>query len=557
MEMMLRRIKDAGANVVWIGHNNPGEVIADKAEPGLSYAVWAAAQDSRHPERQTALAMIEAQHRMLRAARAVGLPAVFPIGYQIHMGRDWRDAHPKEMRHDAAGQWLDIFNGGVSASPYSAAYRADIRRYYEWVRDEFVMPYRDVILMLNLADEPLGGDYSAPAEKEFTARTGQTFATAAAASLGAFQDSVIVDHAVWSAEQWLELAPDVPMTISFCGSQGRWSYGMPNVEALFRETPPNFVPTFDAYVHDYLPWKPLTEAEVGSLALFVRTLGYYSERYDREFWLWSAGNRWGLAGYGSSNPGGVSDAVANGYLLALAARSTGGNLRGMAVWAYNVKDQGLYGDSDPAPYDRETLFVRVSESFTKWRRLMGTTALGARAEMLIYLSETLAHAHRGATRNAVSDSALDYDALLPLTRQATRTARVGELPLDFAGVHTLLVLDPTPATLSEAARERLREFAGNGGRLIATAPVLASLRAERNTVIIGGDPLALTADEWAALFPSSPGIHIATPDAALVYLPAGDRAALPVAQTWRVFDRIGTQRPGATKLHEHEVALSP
>lgn len=35
----------AGANVVWLGHNNPGDVIPGKVEPALSYAVWAAYRD--------------------------------------------------------------------------------------------------------------------------------------------------------------------------------------------------------------------------------------------------------------------------------------------------------------------------------------------------------------------------------------------------------------------------------------------------------------------------------------------------------------------------------
>lgn len=557
METLLRRIRDAGANVVWIGHNNPGEVIADKAEPGLSYAVWAAAQTATHPERQTALAMIEAQHRMLRAARAVGLPAVFPIGYQSHLGRDWRDAHPKEMRHDAAGQWLDIFNGGVSASPYSAAYRADIRRYYEWVRAEFVTPYRDVILMLNLADEPLGGDYSAPAEREFTARTGQTFANADPVSLGAFQDSVIVDYAVWSAQQWLELAPDLPVTMSFCGSQGRWSYLMPNVEALFRDPPRNFIPTFDAYVHDYLPWEPLTEAEVGSLALFVRTLGHYSQRYDREFWLWSAGNRWGLAGYGSSNPGGVSDAVANGYLLALAARSTGGNLRGLAVWAYNVKDQGLYGDSDPAPYDRESLFARVSQSFVEWRRLMGRTALGGEPETLLLLPDPVRWRHLGATRNAVQASPINFDDLLPLTRRDERAVLLGRLPTTLASFSTVLVLAHDVDSFSPSDLQRLEEFVRTGGRVLATDAVLKALNAPADaTAAFSAGPLTYSSADWAALYPGGPGIAVSAGDLALLYSPV-DPAPLPGPRRWRIFDHNGEQRPGAIELREHEFALSP
>lgn len=556
MEAMLRRQKDAGANLIWIGHNNPGEVRADKTEPGLSYAVWAAAQDALHPEHRTALAMIEAQHRMLRAARAVGLPAVFPIGYQIHMGWDWRDAHPKEMRHDAAGQWLDLFNGGVSASPYSNAYRADIRNYYEWVHTEFVTLYRDVILMLNLADEPLGGDYSMPAEQEFTARTGQTFDNAEASALGAFQDHVIVDYAVWSAEQWLDLAPDLPVTISFCGAQGRWSYRMPDVEALFRETPRNFIPTFDAYVHDYLPWEPLTEAEVGSLALFVRTLGFYSQRYDREFWLWSAGNRWGLAGYESPNPGDVSDAIANGYLLALAARSTGGNLRGIAVWNYNVKDQGLYGDANPAPYDREIMFARISDSLMEWRRLMA--APGGRARALLLLTDRAVQTYLGETRNAVFDSPIRFDSLLPFTRQDIPAAVVGALPA-LDGIETIIVLDPSPQTLAATELAALRAFADEGGQLFASAEVLAELwpaTQPSGAFPLPASPFEMEASDWAGLFPGSTGIHITNGDRALFYAPA-DATALPNSTSWRVFDRTGQLRVNAIELRAHEFALSP
>jgi hypothetical protein len=553
MEATLRRMKDAGANFAWIGHNNPGEVSATKNEPGLSYAVWAAAQAGD----EAALAILESQHRMLRAARAVALPVVLPIGYQIHMGQAWNDRQPQLLRHDAAGQWLNLFNGGISASPYSAEYRRDIRAYYEWVRAEFVGPYRDVIMMLNLADEPLGGDYSQPAEAELRARTGLGFAEAGAQQLGAFQDNVIVDYAVWSAQQWLDLAPDLPVTMSFCGSQGRWSYGMPNVEALFRDPPRNFVPSFDAYVHDYLPWEPLTEAEVGSLALFTRTLGYFSQQHEREFWLWSAGNRWGLAGYGSSNPGGVSDAVANGYLLALAARSTGGGLRGLAVWNYNVREQGLYGDADPAPYDREAMFARVSESFADWRGLMAGP--GGAANIIVYLSRSLAHRHLGTTRSAVSDSALNFDALLPLTRQATRTVFLNALPCSLAGFGVVVVLDPSPETISAEDIQCLSAWAEAGGHVYATEAVLEQIKPIDSIYvrIMDGSPLTKSAAEWAGLFPGDRGISVVSPEMALVYLPAGERASLPAGRTWRVFDVTGAPQPGAAELQEHEFALSP
>jgi len=41
-------------------------------------------------------------------------------------------------------------------------------------------------------------------------------------------------------------------------------------------------------------------------------------------------------------------------------RQGGGELRGIAYWNYNVKEQGLYNDIHPTAYDVETMFARVS-----------------------------------------------------------------------------------------------------------------------------------------------------------------------------------------------------
>jgi hypothetical protein len=58
MEAMVRRMADAGANVVWIGHNNPGEVEPGKGEPGLSYAVYEAYLDPADPRHEAAAAVV-------------------------------------------------------------------------------------------------------------------------------------------------------------------------------------------------------------------------------------------------------------------------------------------------------------------------------------------------------------------------------------------------------------------------------------------------------------------------------------------------------------------
>jgi hypothetical protein len=558
MEADLRILKQAGANVIWIGHNNPGDVSLDKAEPGLSYAVYAASLDRANLDYAVAHAIIAAQHRMLRAARAVGLRAVFPIGYQIQMGRAWNAAHPEALRRSAAGEPLDIYGGGVSASFYSPDYRADIRRYYEWVREQFIVPYRDVILMINLADEPLGGDYSLAAEMEFRSRAGVGFAEAPPTSLGAFQDRVVVDYAIWSAQQWAELAPGLPVTLSLDGAQARWSYHLPDLEALFRDTPPNFVVSFDAYLHDAIATDPLTEAEVGALVLLARTLGHHSAQYQRAVWLWTAGNDWGLAA-ASDNPGDIGDALANGYLLINALRSTGGLLRGLVVWNYNVRGQGLLWKIDPAPYDRVVMFTRLSAAFPAWRALM--KAKGGRADTIMLFSNGWVQAHIGETREAVLGSPINFRRLLPLARADVPLAIVGELPeLEPTALRRVIVLDPTSSLLTNADLDRLRRFAAGGGQILSTPAIAEALGAGAFNVL-PADPTSLDEAGWAnalsGVHVPEAGLLISSPAATLFYQPGAVSAVLPSERPWIIFARTGQPRKGELQLGQHEFALSP
>ncbi len=76
----------AGANVVWLGHNNPADVGLTKGEPALSFAVWSAYSDRHSPLHAAAAAMVRAQMNALAAAKALGVQVVLPIGYQIQMG---------------------------------------------------------------------------------------------------------------------------------------------------------------------------------------------------------------------------------------------------------------------------------------------------------------------------------------------------------------------------------------------------------------------------------------------------------------------------------------
>lgn len=363
-------MRAAGANALWLGHNNPGEVDSSKVEPGLSYAVYAALESPSSPLHAAAQRQADGIRRALDAARASHLQVVLPIGYQVQMGAEWNSAHPNDLRRNAQGALLDLYSSGPTASPYSPQYRADISAYYGWVQREWVAPYRDIIVMLSLADEPMGGDYSDAARAEFARRYSRPLDKLSAVDiwqLGEFQSRVIADYAAWSANRWQELAPGLPVTMSFHGGDtARRVWGLPDLEPLFSATPANFVVTFDAYLHDDLPHKPASLDEAAQLQLFLTTLGHYSAVYHKPLALWAGTNAWGLA-QGSSSPRGLADAVTNLILLSDLPTRTGGTLWGVFAWNYNVKQQGLYNYSGPTTYSPENLEIAVNRAFASLR----------------------------------------------------------------------------------------------------------------------------------------------------------------------------------------------
>jgi len=476
---MIRRMAGAGANVLWIGHNNPGEVSLDKVEPGLSFAVFQAYQDPTSPQHEDAVALVRAQHRILSACRSAGMAAVLPVGYQIQMGAEWNAGHPDALRRNAGGELLDIYGGGVSASFYAPSYREAIEEYYRWVDSEFAVPYADVLLMLNLADEPIGGDYSAHAEAEFRRQNGFGFGEVGESPerqrlLGLFQSRYVVEYSAFSARLWQEIHPGLPVTISFDGGQARKTFAMPDVEALFRDTPANLVITFDAYPHDGLPHEPASEADITGLFLLARSLGAYSARYGRPIWLWAAANSWGLS-QPSADPGTISDAVANGLSLALLVRQAGGDLRGVVYWNYNVKQQGLYNNGNPTVYGPSEMFYRVSESFPTLRSLM--EARPGSADILLLAPDDLVHHQVGASREPVRSEAHALGQLTLLAQSGASVVVVGGLDsVWLAGAKAVLVLVTEAEAMPSEDLRALKSYLEGGGRVIAVAEVAALLR---------------------------------------------------------------------------------
>ena len=466
----------AGANVVWLGHNNPGEVDAAKHEPGLSYAVWAAYRDPANPKHTDAMAMVEAQQRALAAAKGLGVRVVLPVGYQIQMGATWNAAHPQEMRRNADGHFY--VHGQRSAAFDSPDYQRDILAYYRWVDATFVRPYTGTVTMLNIADEPADGDYSVWADRVFRAGHGYGLLEAGTdparqRAVGRFQATYIARYAAWSAQQWLAIDPEVKVTLSFCGGYGRTQHEGPDLEAVFRDTPSNFVVTFDAYPRDGLYDTPLRQQDLVALFALIRSLGYYSHVYGKPLWLWSTGNSWGLNG-SSPDPGGIADAVVNGIYLAQLVNQVGGSLQGIAVWNYNIPTQGLYNDTHHLLYNPNQMFARVSASFPLLTRIMAAPPGRPDAVVLAPNDGALRLAGAGLLQRAIDG--YEWSSLAALAQSDVPAPVLTHLDgAQLPALRTAIVLARTASDLDAADRQALRALLAAGGTVVAGTAVTAML----------------------------------------------------------------------------------
>ncbi|MBC8264809.1 MAG: hypothetical protein H8E47_11870 [Anaerolineales bacterium] len=495
MQEIVRRQKERGSNVVLIGHNNPGEVDIYKAEPGLSYAVYRAFIDPGNPLHDDAQAMVEAQYRMLQVCREEGMRVILPIGYQIQMGEQWNAQHPYDLRTDYDGNPLNI--GGQSASVYSPVYQADIRTYYQWVNANFIQPYKDVILMINLADEPQGADYSSLANDVFASRYGYSFGEVGSdpqrwRQLGEFQASYIVEYAAWSASVWQEIEPEIMTTMSFCGSLARYGYYMPDVEPLFRDTPSNFAIAFDAYPRDGYYTDPITEGDLTSLFILIRSLGRYSDIYDKPLWFWSTANSWGL-GQDSPDKADIADAISNIYYLAQLTTQTGGQLQGINFWNYNIKGQGLYNDTNPIVYDPDEMFERVSLAGSSAREIMA--AEPSPISVLLFAPSSYPYELIGQTKSWLHLSRLAQDMptfrrliskgissykfwqMNALSRNNVNSVVATHLTVaDLGEMETILALAPSLAYVSSEELAILYDFYRQGGEIVAKEDIAETLK---------------------------------------------------------------------------------
>jgi hypothetical protein len=348
----LRRMRDLGCNTVYVGHNSAGNADPDAYEPGLAPATWYAIAAAT-PSAEQAQLIARTIGTTLDAAREVGLAVVLGIGYQIMMGDEWNAAHEDELRRNAQGALLKHWGSVFTASPYSEVYRRDIREYYAWVNQTFVLPNPHV-MALNLADEPMGADYSRHAMAAFQARYGVSFEAASDTQRGEFLTGVISDYAAWSAVVWERLNPDVRTMMTF--HVQRDAPFLPDVERIFAQTPSSFVFSEDTHLDDGLIDRTISPENVNLLYGMCRTFGWLSRVYGKPLMLWTAANAWGL-----KRNGGLPEARLNLDIVHDATRQAGGQIGMLMAWGWNIQFQGVYDDEGRFGADKESMIAGVSE----------------------------------------------------------------------------------------------------------------------------------------------------------------------------------------------------
>ena len=363
----LQRMRDLGCNTIYIGHNSAGNTDPDAYEPGLAPANWYAIAAAT-PNVTNAKTVVSVINTTLDAAREVGLDVVLGIGYQIMMGDEWNDAHPDDLRRNREGVLLKHWGSVFTASPYSEAYRRDIREYYGWVNQTFVVPNPHIVA-LNLADEPMGADFSSHAMAAFQARYGVAFEASSNAQRGEFLTGVIPDYAAGSANLWERLNPAVRTMMTF--HVQRDAPFLPDIERLFALTPPSFIFSEDTHLDDGLIDRAITPENVRMLYGMCRTFGWLSQVYGKPLMLWTGANAWSL-----KKSGGLAEARLNMDIVHDATRQVGGQIGMLMAWGWNIRFQGVYDDEGNFAADKESMIAGVSQMLAARREQLSIPSTG-------------------------------------------------------------------------------------------------------------------------------------------------------------------------------------
>lgn len=359
-----RQMQDLGMNIVYMGHiNNPANLAAGlPTEPGMGFPVYDELRQ-RGPGLRVAEQLWRGVLNFLEASSKVGLPVVFPIDYQIQMGKLWNDRNFNHLRVDPnkpeTSFRMEHWGSGFTASPYSPQLRSDKTAYYQWL-SETILRHFPNISALNLGDEPMGGDYSDWAKSTFEEKYGIPFDQAEPQHRGKFQAGVLADYAEWAASFWMKLWPDLKTMMTF--HIQRETPLFPSFERVYQLTPPNFVFSFDSHYHDRPAEaaNPINDQDRQLLTQMVRQHGWYSQTYHRPLMLWTSANGWGLGHSYEVLGGGLDHARENLRIVGDLTKVSGGRIAMIMAWGWNINNQGAYEYAGQRSYQPEQMIETVS-----------------------------------------------------------------------------------------------------------------------------------------------------------------------------------------------------
>ncbi len=373
-----QKIKASGANGIYIGHANPGEVDDFwPSEIGMTFSVWNALYGYPHDTGGRAEEIFARVRATLDVAREVNFKVILAVGYQIQMGRYWNDKNPGALRRNPDGSLMYHWQTHATASPYSSAFRSSITQYYNWVNENLVKPYPNVV-GLNLADEPMGSDFSAAAQTEFARRyNGRALLGNDSDNglRGDFLSGVIADYAEFTANSWLNINPRLWVTMTFHFQ--RDLFWFPSMEKIFAKNLPNFVVSTDTHYHDApADTQPM---HLGLLHNLVKNMALLSKCYNKKIMLWSSANSWGLTPNGNADMARENLRIVRDWPQRFGARSLA-----YLFWGFNIPHQGLFSDAPGGfPGQRDGIWSALTEATPSLFQAMNSR--GAEVPSKLYL----------------------------------------------------------------------------------------------------------------------------------------------------------------------------
>ncbi|HEX5498003.1 MAG TPA: hypothetical protein VFX03_02210, partial [Thermomicrobiales bacterium] len=185
-------------------------------------------------------------------------------------------------------------------------------------------------------------------------------------------------------------------------------------------------------------------------------------------------------------------------MLADISRQAGGQLRGIAVWAYNVRGQGLYNDGYQPPYKPDQLFATVTAALPAVRQIMDGPA-GPGPNVLVLAPNDMPDRLLGAGRvvDIWAFRGYNFADLVSLVRTGVTTAVVGTVDGEsLSRIKMLVVIARGPEDLTPQDVAAIRAYRQGGGTVVDASTYDGADQLNAQWVYPGNAPELFFADSY-------------------------------------------------------------